>query len=62
MKNPKIEILKDIINILNYNINEIEETNDLIHIDNLREEIKEESENFNYSLIEFNELINKIFN
>ena len=55
MKNQN-EIIKDLINFLTN-----QEPGDLIHIDNLREEIENQPQNFGYTLSEFNETLNQIF-
>lgn len=65
-KKQGIEILGDIINHINESIDDInQETkvkDSIYHIDNLREEIKEQGDNFNYSLEQFNLILNELFN
>ncbi len=58
------EIIIDIINHLNNELdcNNLENHNNLLHIDNLRDEIKENPDNFNYSIDEFNFILNQFFN
>lgn len=64
-KEQAIEILGDIINHINESIDDInQETkikDSIYHIDNLREEIEEQKENFNYSLEQFNLIIKELF-
>jgi len=55
-------ILLDICDFLcieNYDL--FKEENELIHIDNLKEEIENENSNFNYSIDEFNFIYNQLF-
>lgn len=59
-KRKNVEIINDIINILNQSKDE-DSIDDFYHIDNLREEIKEQPELFRYTLTEFDNVINKIF-
>ena len=58
-KRKQNEILDDIINILQQM--KSEEENYYIHIDNLKEEIEEQSQNFKYSIEEFNFVLSQIF-
>lgn len=57
-KEIKKEIINDIVNFLN----QLKDDNDIIHIDNLKEEIEDNPELFSYSLKQFNLVIKKIFN
>lgn len=52
------EIIKDIINLLEQNLNET----DFVHVDNLIEEIENEPAQFGYSFEEFKDTFNTIFN
>lgn len=65
LNNIKVnDIIIDIMNHLNYELDSGTETkwNEIIHIDNLREKIKENPENFIYSIEEFNFVFDKLFN
>jgi len=58
-KKVKTEIINDIINFLNFIKDE--KVNDFYHIDNLREEIRDQPENFSYKLEQFNFVYSNLF-
>lgn len=65
LNNIKVnDIIIDIINHLNNELDSGTDTKweEIIHIDNLKDEIKENPENFIYSIEEFNFVFDKLFN
>ena len=56
------ELINDLINFLNYNKELINENEDLIHYDNLKEEVKDNKENFFYDISFLNKVFNALFN
>lgn len=62
-----IEIITDIINHLSDDLNQLNESKELndfdfTHIDNLIDEVNEQSENFNYSKFDIKNVLKEYFN